>query len=239
MENLDSNIPHVSPFENIEVTPQRSSLSKPGFFQRFVESFMPSKEPVETIISRKVCCHKENAKKVQAQLKEIRDELKAEVDAELSPMITEVINPMLRDVKRINRMMKRENGESAAIKHFQVWTKDAKLWVELYSKAKGKESIKSAIVKHIISKSMERIERDIRFIEDYFKQSIEQRNLVPDEISRIKKDKTTSLAEHVEKLRSLQILPVSMSFDSVSSWRQKLDDQRAKHFDAALHEIDS
>ena len=90
MENLDSNIPHVSPFEKIEVTPHRSSLAKTGFFQRFVESIMPSKEPAETKISRKVCCHKENAKKVQAQLIEIRDELKREVDAELLPMITVV-----------------------------------------------------------------------------------------------------------------------------------------------------
>ena len=86
---------------------------------------------------------------------------------------------------------------------------------------------------------MDMIERDIRFIEDYFKQSIEQLNLVPEEISRIRREKSNSLSMHVEKLRSLQILPVSMPFDRVGSWRQELDDQRAKHFDAALHEIDS
>jgi len=239
MENLDNNIPHVSHFENIEVTPQRSSLEKPGFFQRFVESFLPSKEPVEAKLSKKVCCHTENAKKVQAQLKNIREELKAEVDAELSPMITEVINPMLRDVKKIHRMMKRENGECAAIKHYKEWTEDAKLWVELYSKNKDKEAIKAAIVKHIITKSMETIEKDIRFIEKYFRQSLEQAQLDPEELSRIRIDKARALAEHVEKLHSLKVLPEAMSFDSVSNWRQGLDDQRAKHFDDALHVIDS
>lgn len=241
MENLENNIPNVSPFENIKVTTlHRSSLQKPGLlglFQRFVEFFMPSEGPVK--ITGKVRCYSDKAKKVQAQLKEIRNELKTEVDDELSPMITEVINSMLSNVNRINRMFMRENGKSEAIKHFQAWTKDAKLWVELCSKNKDKKGIKSAIVKHIISKSMERIERDICYIDAYFRQSIEQLNLDPEETSRISREKANSLSKHVEMLRSLQVLPVSMPFDCVTRWRQDLDDQRAKHFDTALHVIDS
>ena len=168
MENIDNNehVPHESPFDHHKMTLKPTSLEKPGIFQQFIKSLIHSNDAVESKISKKVCCHTENANKVQHQLKQIRDELKEEIEDELFPMIAEVINPLLRDVNRIDRMMKRENGELAAIKEYQVWTEGAKLWVELYSKNKDKETIKAAIVKHIINKSMDRIERDIRFIED-------------------------------------------------------------------------
>jgi hypothetical protein len=86
---------------------------------------------------------------------------------------------------------------------------------------------------------MLRIEKDIRFIEDYIEQSLKEKALPPEQLLRFKIDKSNAVATYVEKLRSLQVLPVSLPFDQVNAWRQQLDDARAMHFERALQEIDS
>jgi hypothetical protein len=239
LENCDSIVPN-SPLGRFEASPKRSPRGQPGLFQRIFESFLSEKKEKTPPMSQKVCCHKESADKVREQLEKIKKELQNELDDELFPMITEVIDPLLRDVERINRLMKRENGEETASEQFREWTDNAKLWVGLFSKNKDKDTIKLEVLKHIIEKSLEKIDRDIRFIEGYFKQHMEQLDLVPEEINIIKKKKIGLVSEHLRMLRTLQVIPAhGITFNEVSTWRQKLDGLRAKHHDAALQVIDN
>lgn len=238
LESSDS-VGYKKNVENFHAVHGKGDVEQTSIFQRIFASFIPSKQKVEVALPRKIFRHKENANEVRAQLEKVKKELLDEFDQELSPMITEVIDPMLRDISRIDRMMHKETEDTVVEEHFREWTAGATLWVELFSKIKDKERIKSEIVKHIIVKSMERIERDIRFIEGYFEHSLQQLTLSPEEIHRTRLTKTKLVLQSIQQLRSLQALPDRViQFNEVNEWREKLDHQRANYFDAALRIID-
>ncbi len=242
MDNLDSSdsISHTRSFEPIAPRQEGAPSRGLGLFQRIFKVFLSEERSHEEMPARKICFHQENADKVRQELERAKKELQAELDHELLPLITEVIDPMLRDVERINRLRRREQGQDLASIQFHEWTESAKLWVELFSKKWDKQAVKKEIVRHIIDKSFQKIEKDIRFIESYFEQYLGQLGLSPEETQRVRMKKGKRLSEYLEKMRALKTPPEKdLKLEESLSWRFELDEKRAKLHDDALHIIDA
>jgi len=167
-------------------------------------------------------------------LEQIRSELLDGGDGEMLPMVGEVIDPLLRDVQRIQRGLHKDEG----VEEYHEWIQKARLWVELYSKDSEKEKIKAAVAEHAILKTMERIDRDIHLIEDYVHQHLDLLELHPEEQSLKEHSIKKAVAPHIENLLALRVPPVAPSLKTIDAWRKSLDKFRAKHFNSALRVIE-
>lgn len=241
MDNLENSesIANSRSFEAKEPQDANASGKNLTIIQRIFISFLTREKSLQENTPRKICLHKENADKIRLELEKAKEDLKRKLDQELLPMITEVIDPLLREIERINRFMKKDEGEELTSLQFKVWTEGAKLWVELYSKRWDRDMIKAEIVRHIIDKSIQKIEKDIRFIESYFEQSLEQLELSPQETEGVRQFKGKFLSKYLDRMRDLKTPPMHpLTFEEVASWRQQLDEERSMLHDAALHLID-
>lgn len=178
---------------------------KPSLFKRIFDALLPSKD--KELPEQITCLLRKDAQQVRSQLENIKAQLLDKGDDDLYPMVTEVIDPMLR----------KEPNEN----EYREWIKKAKHWVRLITKEK--EEVIEAIIKHVVQKSLDRIDRDIKFLNEYSKQCHKEQEL---------------LSPHITKLRALQNPPEIQSLKIAEEWRRFLDTSRAKHLNSALKQIE-
>lgn len=182
-----------------------------------------------------------NADDVLKVLSVVREDLRNEVDDELFSFVESVMNPMIRDVERVQKIVKNDGTayqQIDAFTKYNEWIDKAKLWVQVCSTAKDKEAISKAVVKHTIDDFVAMIDRDLQLIEDYQEHLLDDVEVSEAEKKRLKVEIQKGLNQSIKRLITLKNHPKALSLDNLSQWKDNVDRRRDRYFNAILQLID-
>ena len=183
-----------------------------------------------------------NASEVLKVLNTVREDLKNEVDNELYTFVESVMNPMIRDVERVQKIVKTEGAlhhKMDAFNKYNKWIDKAKMWVQICSTAKNKNAISQAVVNHTISDFVALIDRDLQLIEDYQEHLLDDIEVSEDEKNILRDEIIYGLKPHVKRMMALKNHPKGITLENLNHWKDNADKRRERYFDAILHLIDS
>jgi hypothetical protein len=182
-----------------------------------------------------------NAADVLKVLNTVRKDLKSEVDDELYMFVESVMNPMIRDVEKVQKIA--TNNVSAhqkmdAFNKYNEWIDKAKLWVQVCSTAKNKDAITKAVIKHTVDDFNAMIERDLQLIEDYQQHLLYEIVMDDEQKLQIKDEIELGLKPYVKSLLGLKKPPKGVNLDNLNQWKDNADKRRDRYFNAILQLID-
>ncbi len=184
----------------------------------------------------------QSASHVLNSLKNIKKDLISDVDQDLIPFIEAVMEPMIRDVVRIQNSIHDDNAiykQAEAFKRYNEWVDRAKLWVSLCSVKKDKEAIIAAVIQHTLDDFSNIIERDKRLIEDYLDHVLEY---IPtygeDRKEAVSQQIRRALKPYLKSLMNLKKNPKNLSILNLNGWKESADKRRDRYYNAALQVID-
>lgn len=185
----------------------------------------------------------QSASDVLNSLKAIKSDLKKDVDKDLFPFIEAVMEPMIRDVMRIQNTLHDDNAiykQAEAFKRYSEWVDRAKLWVSLCTAKKDKETIVAAVIQHTIDDFSNIIERDKRLIEDYLDHVLEYIPIEEEDRKELlSKHIRYSLKPYFASLINLKKPPKKLSLETLNTWKDNADKRRDRYYNAALQVIDN
>jgi hypothetical protein len=174
------------------------------------------------------------------QLSQIKLDLKKEIDEESFVYVEDVINPIIKEVSRLDSINKDASvtHQAKAFQRYNQWIEKAKLWVQIYSKADDRQAILQGIIQYIIDDFLEVIDRDRQVINDYQEHMLEA--LAVDEAEKIELAilLESRLQPYLKGLTDLRVTPRDMPLKEIAVWKAQVDKRREKYFDAALHAVD-
>jgi|GEM_PF-2345335 len=182
-----------------------------------------------------------NAADVLQVLSVVREDLKNEVDDELYSFVQSVMNPMIRDVKRVQKIVKNDGAtykQLDAFTKYNEWIDKAKLWVQVCSTAKDKEAISKAVVKHTIDDFSALIERDLQLIDDYQEHLLDDVDISNNQKNLLKIEIQKCLVPRIKRLMTLKNHPKGINLENLSNWKDNADKRRDRYFNAILQLID-
>src|SRR5262249_22726002 len=86
----------------------------------------------------------QNTDEVLAKLDKVKEILKSQVDDDLFSFVASVIDPMTKDVRRIQKLMEQKDSianQAKAFKKYNEWIEKARLWVQIGSKRSDRDAI--------------------------------------------------------------------------------------------------
>lgn len=221
-----------------------SSSSRLGrFFQKFNGLFKVEAQPLnEGKLSGRIHQLQNDVDALVDDLLSIREELEAEVDSKLPSLISSVVDPLIKEINRVQKAKEFQVSAAQQVKvstEYSAWIEKAKRWIELCTKRhQQKEAISKAVMEHTIYEFHIRIDRDLQVIQDYLNHamdSLQANDLIKNEL----KDKLEpELSHHLFELYLLKDHPPALSVESLQKWRAEADAARESYFSAALHTID-
>lgn len=182
-----------------------------------------------------------NAAEVLKVLNTVREDLKKEVDEELYTFVESVMNPMIRDVERVQKIVKTDGAlhqKMDAFNKYNKWIDKAKMWVQICSTAKNNNAISQAVINHTISDFVSLIDRDLQLIVDYQEHLLDDMELSEEEKNHLRDEILDGLKPHVKRLMALKIHPKGVSLENLNHWKDNVDQRRERYFNAILHLID-
>lgn len=183
----------------------------------------------------------QNTDEVLKRLDNIKEELRTQIDGDLYKYVESAIDPMSRDVKRIQKLMEKKGSplhQAAAFKKYNEWIEKAKLWVGLESRIHDKKAVIEAIIKHTFAESDELIDHDLQVIREYEAQIVANLPISDEERNSITHLINLKLQPHIQALAHLKHKPPRIELGKVTHWRSEVDRKRNMHHDDALHDID-
>lgn len=237
-ENSDFRIQHyVHPqVDSGSITSNLFNKIKKNLFSRFTNKIFPKNSDISPLQGRINDLHL-NSTEIREQLEKI----KREVDLDLEPLVSGVIDPMLRSIQTLHSQFNNNSQEhEKVLPRYTKWIDQAKVWVSLYVKAKDKDEVLKAVITHIIDLSSQTIDNDLKIIAKYEAQVLN----FPNDAQRkeqLQKDLRDQLAPSVALLTDLkaQNPPEFNEIKEVSVWKAELDEKRQHYFNEALQTIDS
>jgi hypothetical protein len=231
---------------------QRAQAETKGIFDR-IKSMFPffvQKESREAKLVGRIRIElQKDAWEVLNKLKMLRETLKTELNdhsesQQLWTSIEAVVNPLMREYGQIEKkLMERTDSietNTAAIKNYNDWIVKAKLWVALCSRSNDRNGIIQAVIIHTKQVSDDIIERDLKMLNDYKLHEIQNIGLNFQEIEATSIQIDKAIFSHVEGLRTLKNKnPTDLKLESLIEWKAEMDEARTKHYEAALHCIDT
>lgn len=183
-----------------------------------------------------------NAGDVLKVLNTMREDLKKEVDDELYPFVEAVMNPMIRDISRIQKVVQKEglmHQQIDAFNQYNEWIDRAKLWVQVCSTSKNKEAIEKAIIKHTFEDFIVIIERDLTLIRDYEEHLLDELEINDDEKNHLRNEIEKGLKSYLKSMNSLKNYPKSLKLEDLTNWKDQADKRRDRYFNTILQIIDN
>lgn len=182
------------------------------------------------------------SKEVLKELLDIRAGLQKQVDPELFNHVEAVIDPLIKDITRIQKIMEEEPNPTTQVQVFKRYTvsiEKANSWIQIKHHGNDKISIEKAVVEHILHEFFERIERDLQVINDYQQHMLENLPLDDEERGRLWVELESKIGSYIKSLLALKRAPTPLSIQRLSQWKRNVDQRRSKYFDGALHAIDN
>lgn len=211
------------------------------FFRKINQFFQKEPEPNSQLKGR-IHELQQNADQVLKELIEVKKELKNEIEPSLFAFVETVVDPLFKEVKRIQKEMEKNDSMSQYIqvfKRYTAWIDKAKMWVELCSSRNKKEAISKAVIEYNIQEFNAIVERDLQVINDYFNHTLDRYQMEANHEKSLKQKVENDLLPHIASLQKLQRRPDALTLFNLSLWRSQFDQQREKHFSTALHIIDT
>ncbi|MBS4168587.1 hypothetical protein [Parachlamydia sp. AcF125] len=179
------------------------------------------------------------------QIREELEKIKAGVDADLQPLVFEVINPMLRSIQHLNHIAQNPPTvgviQEKTVQRYIKWIDQAKVWVQLYTKAKDKEEVLKAVVDHIVLVSNQTIDRDLQILNEYKIQAIELLEESAEKKEDLRKILYGQITPFLDNLAQLKYAayPQFQNLKEMSDWKAQIDSLRQENFNHALQVIDT
>ena len=244
MEWFPDNWEHHDPTED----PQKDKLLR-SMMNRFVDRIFYASA---TIFPRKpkVVDHHEVFVPVNLQktvddviihLKNVKDHLKSKGDDELSTFVDGALEAMIKNVKRIERLMEVKGSltkQAEVFKKYNEWMDKAQPWIQLSSQAYDKAELINTIVQHTLNESNDLIDRDLKVVEDYKEHILEHLVIHQDDKTKLSGKMKETLGPYIEGLSLLKKYPETLEIDEISTWKKVVDLQRQDYFEKALRAID-
>lgn len=174
-------------------------------------------------------------------LSTIKAELINELDQDVLVHVEEVLDPIIKEVSRLHQSMEKPGSvihQAKTYQRYSQWIEKAKLWIQICSKAKDKESIVKAIIRYTVDDFLEVINRDIQVINDYQEHMLEALAIDDEEKIMLAQRLETRLEPYLKGLNDLRVRPSDLPLKEIAIWKSQVDKRREKYFDAALHAID-
>lgn len=178
---------------------------------------------------------------VLRQLQIIKDELKGEIDEDIFIYVEEVVDPIIKEVSRLNRSLEESSTVTHQAKTYQrysQWIEKAKLWVQICSKAGDREAILNAIIHYTVDDFLEVIDRDLQVLNDYQEHMLEALAVDEEEKIALAQRLASRLDVYIRGLNELRVRPSDLSLHEIAVWKAQVDKKRERYFDASLHAID-
>lgn len=211
-EPLTNNKFTTDGMHKIAFTPEPSK-AKPWLLSRL---WKKPEDPIEQL-SMKAYTIKPEAEEVHKDLMKVLDNFST-TDS-LYPYVREVIDPLLREIDHILTKLQ-SNLTPDALDKYSQWTEKARRWVHLCNKVDS-ENLAEAVKEHIIHRSLELIDRDIKLIIQY----------------RSSQNPGADISSFITKLEALKVNP-NLPLDRISKWKQEFDLKRQAIVNKAYQAID-
>lgn len=215
---------------------------------RFVERirsgfqfFQPKVSESQISLSGRIQDLQKTAVTILQQLITIKEELKNAVDSELFTFVEAVVNPLIRDVERIQKSVEEEGSivkQAQAFKRYNEWIEKAKTWVQVCSKPGDPKRISRAVIRLTIDEFLEVIDRDLQVIHGYTEHMIDNLSLDDEDKIHLVQELNFKLDPYIQSLKILKTRPMELHLSHIQEWKIKVDKRREKYFDGALHAID-
>lgn len=203
--------------------------------QRF-QGFIQRKPQVEIQLrERKIKELEVHADDIMQALMTAKQEMATNVDPDLYSQIETVIDPIIWEVRQLQRAL--DKSEMTLNKYYS-WIQKATLWVNLCSRFTEKQAIKEALITHFTRESYQVIEGDIKVISDYLNDALGSIDINDHERRELEEGVGKEVAPFISALEELKAPPEKLTLEKVNTWRKRVDFQREKHFNNALHAID-
>lgn len=182
-----------------------------------------------------------NATDVLDYLVKVKQLLKSEVEAELVNYVDAVMDPMIREIERIRSMLRQDRSVMThpedSLKKYTDWISRAKLWVEICSAKKDKETITKAILEYTVADFAASIERDLKLICDYQEHVLANFDLAQRE--ETKETISPRIAPYMNSLIGLVEKPDNLNLENFQEWRSVAEKKRDHFFNVILQIIDN
>lgn len=178
---------------------------------------------------------------VLEQLCTIKGDLRKEIDSATFSYVEEIIDPIIKEVSRLNKAIDQPGSiihQAKTYQRYSQWIEKAKLWVQICSKTNNKEGIIKAIIRYTVEDFLEVIDRDIQVINDYQEHMLEALAVADEEKINLAQYLEVHLKPYLKGLSDLRTKPRDLPLHEIAVWKAHVDKRREKYFDAALHAID-
>lgn len=184
----------------------------------------------------------ESAQSILTKLKDLKENIKNELDEGLLNSFEAVINPLIREFTQIEKKIEIQSGDlkqtTSVLKSYADWISKAKAWVSLSSKP-DKRKIIAAVIERSLGISDELIDRDLKMLNDYKLHEVYNLGLDFEEIKAALSRLDIELQPHIDGLLKLKHKkPMDMELCHLSEWKARLDEDRAHYYHAGLYCID-
>ncbi len=183
-----------------------------------------------------------NASDVLNVLNTVREDLKKEVDDELYPFVEAVMNPMIRDICRIQKVVKKEglmHQQIDAFNQYNEWINRAKLWVQICSTSKNRDVIEKAIIQHTFEDFIVIIDRDLKLICDYEEHLLDELDITDEEKTSLRIEIEKGLTIYLKSMKALKNFPKNLKLEDLTTWKDQADKRRDRYFNTVLQVIDN
>lgn len=203
--------------------------------------FFQKKPHSDTQLSGRIQELTKTSKEALSELVTIKAELSEHVDPCLFGHVEAVLDPLIKELTRIQKVVEQETNPTLQVQVFRrysQWIDKANAWIHIKKHNHDKISIEGAVIQHILDEFYERIERDLQVINDYQQHMIDNLPLDDEERGRLWVDIETKLGPFIKSLLALKKAPANLPIERLSQWKLNVDQRREKYFDGALFMID-
>jgi len=242
MDDLDSS-EMVKDDRFADFVAKPASVHEKNLFGRFVDRikttlFQTSKKDLKGRVQEL----EKNADQVLRKLHTIKEELRSQIDGDVFTYVETLMEPMARDVKRIQKLMNDQASladPAKAYKKYNDWIERAKLWVELEAKVDDQVAVIKTIIQHTFTDSDCMIDQDLQVISDYESHILSDLPVSEEEKKSLQKSLQEKISSDLESLAHLKEKPTNLELRKVTQWKSDVDRNRSHYFNSALREIDA
>ena len=210
------------------------------FFQR-VNQLFKREPPKEVKLSGRIHELQTTANNALLELLTFKNSLEKQTDAYLFSQVCGVIDPIIKEMARIQKNREHEEAPTQQVKIFHRYVEcidKAKVWIELGNHLDDQKVIYQAVVEHTIREFHVRIDRDIQVLQDYLSQALHHIDWSEELKEAFTIQVLPGLRSDIERLEQLKQLPSDTSLQALTRWRAGADHARENCFSEALHIID-
>lgn len=228
-------------------TPPLELPTAPSRFERLkgmvLQLFSLREQPkTDGQLAGRIRALQDTAHAVLNQLMSIKKELSTLLDNQLITYVEAVVDPMIRDVARLQKMTQSQASleeQVQAYEKYAHWIEKAKPWVQLFTKhSTDVEAISDAVVQHGLHVVTNLIHRDHQVVDDYLLHQLGKLSLP----NTAKEELKQRIAERLEgifhQLDQLTIPPPNLSLSDLKQWQLRVNAARERLNEQALHIID-